>query len=92
MSAYLYDVDAIGTGVLITHGAATLHWATAGQTVDLPIDFSAIAYDIPAGHHIGVVLDTADSLYASPVNPGERFGVRFEFDPVRQATLVVPTR
>jgi putative CocE/NonD family hydrolase len=92
VSAYLYDVDAIGTGVLITHGAATLHWATAGQTVDLPIDFSAIAYDIPAGHHIGVVLDTADSLYASPVNPGERFGVRFEFDPAQQATLVVPTR
>ena len=40
----------------------------------------------------GILLDTADSLYASPVNPGERFGLRFEFDPVQQATLVVPTR
>ncbi|MBB1604821.1 CocE/NonD family hydrolase [Variovorax sp. UMC13] len=92
VSAYLYDVDAIGTGVLITHGATTLHWATAGQTLDLPLDFSATAYDVPAGHHIGVVIDTAESLYASPVHPGERFGLRFEFDPARQATLVLPTR
>jgi putative CocE/NonD family hydrolase len=90
--AYLYDVDAIGTGVLITHGAATLHRATAGQTIDLPIEFSATAYDVPAGHHIGVVLDTVDSLYAPPVNPGERFGVRFEFGPDQQATLILPTR
>jgi predicted acyl esterase len=89
--AYLYDVDAIGTGILITHGATTLHWATPGQTVDFPIEFSAIAYDVPAGHHIGVVLDTADSLYASPVNPGERFGVRFEFNPAQQSTLTLPT-
>ncbi|WP_219209239.1 CocE/NonD family hydrolase [Variovorax boronicumulans] len=92
VSAYLYDVDAIGTGMLITHGATTLHWATPGQTLDLPLDFSATAYDVPAGHHIGVVIDTADSLYASPVHPGERFGLRFEFDPARQATLVLPTR
>jgi putative CocE/NonD family hydrolase len=89
--AYLYDVDAIGTGILITHGATTLHWAVPGQTIDFPIELSATAYDVPAGHHIGVVLDTADSLYASPVNPGERFGVRFEFAPSRQSTLALPT-
>jgi hypothetical protein len=45
-----------------------------------------------ASADIGAVLETADSPYASPVNPGEGFGVRFEFDPVQQATLVVPTR
>jgi len=91
ISAYLYDVDALGTGVLITHGASTLHWATPGQTIDVPLDFAATAYDVPAGHHIGVVFDTTDSLYGSPVNPGERFGVRFEFGPEQQSTLVLPT-
>ncbi|MBI3283581.1 MAG: hydrolase [Burkholderiales bacterium] len=89
--AYLYDVDLIGTGVLITHGARSLHSAVPGQTIDFPIEFSAIAYDIPAGHHLGIVLDTADSLYAQPVNAGERFSVRFEFDPARQASLILPT-
>ena len=88
--AYLYDVDAVGTGVLISHGTASLHWATPGQAIDLPIDFSGTAYDVPAGHHIGVVLDTMDSLYAPPVNPGERFGVRFEFGPQSQSTLQLP--
>lgn len=90
--AYLYDVDLLGTGVLITHGSRSLHWAVPGQTVDFPIAFSAIAYDVPAGHHLGIVLDTADSLYAQPVHPGERFSVRFEFDPARQSSLILPTR
>lgn len=88
--AYLYDVDLLGTGILITHGARSLHAAIPGQTVDLPIAFSAIAYDVPAGHHLGIVLDTFDSLYAAPVNPGERFSLKFEFDPARQASLVLP--
>jgi putative CocE/NonD family hydrolase len=89
--AYLYDVDLLGTGILITHGAHTEHWATPGKTIDFPIEFSATAYDIPAGHHIGIVLDTSDSLYGSPVNAGERFSVRFEFDPARQASFILPT-
>ncbi|RAQ81782.1 hypothetical protein [Burkholderia pseudomallei] len=38
------------------------------------------------------LLDTFDSLYQPPVNPGERFGVKFEFDPNRQSTLVLPVR
>lgn len=90
--AYLYDVDALGIGKLITHGARTVHWATPGATIDFPIEFSATAYDVPAGHHIGIVLDTYDSLYQPPVNPGERFGVTFQFDPTRQATLVLPVK
>lgn len=88
--AYLYDIDAIGIGTLITHGARTLHWATPGQTIAFPIELSAIAYDVPTGHHIGVVLDTMDSLYAFPVNPGERFDVRVEFTPTQQSTLMLP--
>lgn len=89
--AYLYDVDMLGHATLITHGARTEHFAVPGKTIDYPIEMSAIAYDIPAGHHIGIVLDTADSLYASPVNPGERFNVRFEFNPSQQSFLVLPT-
>ncbi|AOR70092.1 hydrolase [Burkholderia stabilis] len=90
--AYLYDVDALGVGTLITHGTRSLHRATPGATIDFPIEFSGTAYDVPAGHHIGIVLDTFDSLYGQPVNPGERFGVKFEFDPARQSTLALPVR
>lgn len=89
--AYLYDVDLLGNAILITHGARTEHFAVPGKTIDFPIEMSAIAYDIPAGHHIGIVLDTADSLYGSPVNAGERFNVRFEFNPSQQSQFVLPT-
>jgi putative CocE/NonD family hydrolase len=89
--AYLYDVDLLGNAVLITHGARSEHWAVPNQTIDYPIEFSATAYDVPAGHHLGIVLDTADSLVGAPVNPGERFSVRFEFDPARQASFILPT-
>lgn len=89
--AYLYDVDLIGNAILITHGARSLHSAVAGQTIDFPIELSAIAYDVPAGHHLGIVLDTADSLYGAPVHAGERFSVKFEFDPARQVSLSLPT-
>jgi putative CocE/NonD family hydrolase len=89
--AYLYDVDPLGNAILITQGARTEHFAMPGKTIDYPIEMSAIAYDIPAGHHIGIVLDTADSLYGSPVNAFERFNVRFEFNPLQQIRFVLPT-
>lgn len=88
--AYLYDVDLLGNATLITHGAHTEHWAVPGKTIDFPIEFSATAYDVPAWHHIGIVLDTGDSLYGAPVNPGERFSVRFEFAPGQQSRFILP--
>ncbi len=90
--AYLYDVDALGFGKLITHGARTVHWASPGVAIDFPIEFSAPAYDVPAGPPVGGGRGAFDSLYQPPVNPGERFGVKFEFDPNRQSTLVLPVR
>jgi putative CocE/NonD family hydrolase len=86
--AYLYDVDALGNGTLITRGARTLHFATPGQVVDLPIEFVATAYDVPAGHRIAVVIDTRDSLYSHPSHG--YLDMRFVFDATRAATLVLP--
>ena len=86
---YLYDVDSLGTGTLITHGARTLHFATAGQVIDFPIELMATAYDVPAGHHIGVVIDMRDSLYSHP-----SYGLldmRLVFDPARPVTLTLPS-
>jgi len=86
--AYLYDVDALGNGTLITRGARTLHFATPGQVVDFPIEFVATAYDVPAGHRIAVVIDTRDSLYSHPSHG--YLDMRFVFDATRAATLVLP--
>ncbi|NRF71826.1 CocE/NonD family hydrolase [Aquincola sp. S2] len=87
--AYLYDVDALGTGTLITHGARTLHFGTPGQVIDFPVDFVATAYDVPAGHRIAVVIDTRDHLVSHPSHG--RLDMRFVFDATKQSTLILPS-
>ena len=90
--AYLYDVDAWGFATLITHGARSVHWATPRKLIDFPIDLATTAYDVPAGHHIGIVVDTADSLYGAPVRWGEGFSMNLEFSSSSASTLKLPVR
>jgi hypothetical protein len=57
--AYLYDSDGYGTARLITHTPVT--WLAPSAVLDVPLP--AIAYDVPAGHHLALVVDTKDPLY-----------------------------
>lgn len=90
--AYLYDVDAIGFGTLVTHGARAQHWAAPGVAIDWSFDLNAIAYDVPAGHHLVLVFDTADSLYGAPVNWGEHFAMTLPFSSSTVMSLTLPMR
>jgi hypothetical protein len=56
---YLYDSDSNGTARLITHTPVT--WLAPTGVLDVPLP--AIAYDVPAGHHLALVVDTKDPLY-----------------------------
>jgi predicted acyl esterase len=56
---YLYDTDWTGTGRLIAHAPVT--WLDGPHPLDLK--FEPLAYDIPAGHKLAIVVDTADPLY-----------------------------
>jgi putative CocE/NonD family hydrolase len=58
--AYLYDLDALGFGKLLSHAPAT--WQGSAATVDLPLQVTA--YDVPAGHRLALVIDGKDPLYA----------------------------
>lgn len=90
--AYLYDVDIVGFGTLVTHGARALHWATPGQVTDLSFDMNAIAYDVPAGHKLVLVFDTADSLYGAPVPWGQRFMMSLPFNSSNVMSMTLPVR
>lgn len=59
--AYLYDVDQYGFGRLLTFQPYTLE--RTQHVVD--IRFNPAVHDIPAGHHIAVVVDTVDPLFRS---------------------------
>ncbi|MBB5019549.1 putative acyl esterase [Chitinivorax tropicus] len=87
--AYLYDVDGLGFGKLITHGVRTVVDARPGAVLDFPIEFSATAYDVPAGHRVAVVLDTRDSLYAHPSDG--YLDKRLVFNGHTQSTLILPS-
>lgn len=61
--AYLYDVDALGIGSLISHKPYTLRGATAGQAKTLDLRLEATSWEVPAGHHLVLVVDTVDPRY-----------------------------
>jgi len=76
--AYLYDTDWTGTGRLIAHAPTT--WLEPTNTIDLA--FEPIAYDVPAGHRLALVIDTEDPLYlgANPNAAKITFSVPSWFD------------
>jgi len=61
--AYLYDVDALGIGRLVSHAPYTFLDRTPGQTFTADFPLQATAYDVPAGHRLALVVDTVDPLY-----------------------------
>ncbi|MFG1905112.1 CocE/NonD family hydrolase [Kribbella sp. NPDC048928] len=61
--AYLYDVDALGVGSLITHKPYTLRGATPGRAVPIDVQLEATSWEVPAGHHLVLIVDTVDPRY-----------------------------
>lgn len=76
--AYLYDVDGHGTGKLITHAPYTYRDATGPRQVDLALN--AAAYDVPAGHHVALVIDTKDSRYIDEDRAGSTVALTGSLD------------
>ncbi|WP_430461054.1 CocE/NonD family hydrolase [Thalassolituus sp. LLYu03] len=85
--AYLYDMDALGIGKLITHAPVTVHDAVAGKKIRVNFPLVATAYDVPAGHKLVLAVDTQDLLYAKPDG---LYAVDFEFTNAQQSTLTIP--
>lgn len=63
--AYLYDVNPLGLGSLITDTPDTLLNAKAGQPITLDLDLRPISWTVPAGDHLALVVDTVDPRYTS---------------------------
>jgi predicted acyl esterase len=68
--AYLYDIDRWGVGRLITHLPITARGATAGAAIAVDHDFFLTSHDVPAGHRIALVIDSADPLYLDAAPAG----------------------
>lgn len=69
--AYLYDLDLVGNASLVTH--APVSWLHGEDEVD--VDLWSTAYDVPAGHSLTLVVDTADPLYYDENTAGDTIGI-----------------
>ncbi|CCB72935.1 MULTISPECIES: CocE/NonD family hydrolase [Streptomycetaceae] len=88
--AYLYDVNPLGLGALVTHAPRTWSHRPPGHPFPLDLALYATAYDLPAGHRLAVVIDTQDPLYASASPLGST--VTFTSRPGSPSELDVPLR
>ncbi|GAA1642522.1 CocE/NonD family hydrolase [Kribbella alba] len=61
--AYLYDVDALGVGSLVSHKPFTLRGATPGKALPIDLRLEATSWEVAAGHHLVLVVDTVDPRY-----------------------------
>lgn len=88
--AYLYSMDAWGTGTLISHKPYSLRGATAGQARTLDITLEANAARVPAGHRLVLVVDTHDPRYTEASGLGGT--VTFSSPASAPSRLRVPLR
>ncbi|MGK4578854.1 CocE/NonD family hydrolase [Kitasatospora sp. HPMI-4] len=86
--AYLYDVDALGVGKLISHAPQSWSGEQPGKAFPLDVQLFATAYDLPAGHRLALVMDTKDPLYGGLTPLGS--GVSFGSSATDPAELVLP--
>jgi predicted acyl esterase len=61
--AYLYDVNPLANGTLISYLPYTYTGATPGKPLHISAQFLTTSYDIPAGDSIGLVIGTKDPLF-----------------------------
>ena len=89
LAAYLYDMNRLGTGKLITHGIITLPDVKPNEPQTFTVDFVATAYDIPIGHRLALALDTKDPLYKSPTS--SNFVINIDYPDKKPSRLIIPS-
>ncbi|REH41961.1 putative acyl esterase [Kutzneria buriramensis] len=82
--AYLYDVGPLGAGSLITHKPYSLLGAAPGVARTIDLGLEPIAWNVPAGHHLALVVDTVDPRYLTSSKLGSTVAL--------SGTLTVPVQ
>lgn len=86
---HLYDVAPSNQGSLITTSAYSITDATPRLGAPVDVALETIAYTVPAGHHLAVVIDTVDAKFASFSSVGQT--VTFTSPVSDPARLVIAT-
>ncbi|MFI9203047.1 CocE/NonD family hydrolase [Streptomyces sp. NPDC053048] len=87
---YLYDVDALGNGSLMTWGPWSFSGRAPGRPFTVETGLHPTAYDLPAGHRLAMVAGTTDSQMIGRNRLGARISLSSE--PGSPSWLDVPLR
>lgn len=68
--AYLYAVDDLDLGALVSTKPYSIVGTTPGEPVDVEWELEAIAWTLPPGHRVALVVDTVDLRYDSRATIG----------------------
>ncbi|MDS1272498.1 CocE/NonD family hydrolase [Lipingzhangella sp. LS1_29] len=85
---YLFSTNRHGTGALVSHQPYTLRDVTPDEPTTVDVDLQPVVRDIPAGHHLTLIVDTGDPRYTDESEFGER--VEFGSPEEEPAHLNVP--
>ena len=88
--AYLYSMDGLGIGELITHKAYSLRNAVPYAARTVSFDLEATSWDIPAGRRLALVIDTTDPRYSDVSSLGSTLS--FGSPSAAPSQLSVPLR
>ncbi|WP_171168285.1 CocE/NonD family hydrolase [Streptomyces sp. I05A-00742] len=87
---YLYDVDALGNGTLMSYAPYTFRGRAPGSPFTAGFRLHATAYDVPKGHRLALVATTADSWFRSLNPPGS--ALTLSSSPASPSWVEVPSR
>lgn len=87
---YLYSVDLLGIGDLMTCKPVTLRNVTPGAAQTVTVDLEATSWDIGAGRYLALVIDTVDARFTTQSPLGA--SVSFSSPSAAPAQLVLPLR
>jgi hypothetical protein len=65
MVGYLYDVNPAGTASFMTVAPMTVTGLTAGASKSVTLLFQPIAWTVPTGDHVVLVVDSGDHRWSS---------------------------
>jgi predicted acyl esterase len=86
---YLYDVSPDGTGTLIDLQAYTATGLNPSDATHLSIPMQPMAWSVPSGNHVALVVDTADPRFLSLTPPNTTITVTSSKK--RSAAFCAPT-
>ena len=77
LQVYLYDINRLGLGRIISNSPVTLHDAQPGVSQKVRVELSATSYNLARWNRLELVVDTEDPFFIKPENTAYEVSIPF---------------